>query len=195
MRSVSHFTVLSSKMCFSRDVRWRRMENERRELGSPLWHPWVTAGCELRLWASQLDPSGRNTVWMTSKEKTHVAQSWELSQSLFHTDESSAWWWWVLVWQGSLPEPCLCFWRKEGIGMRSSAMGRSVASVAAAAEISVCSCRGWRCYKVNPETTVILVFKLVHFWNIYFPWDVLPQRSSMCNLPWINKFHGMLSQK
>lgn len=58
---------------------------------------------------------------------------------------------------------------EEGIGMRSFAMDRSVASVATAAEGSVCSCRGWRCYKVNPETTVILVFKLVRFWNIYFP--------------------------
>lgn len=146
MRSVSHFTVLSSKMCFSRDDReWT--EGVRL----PLWHPWVTAGCELRLWASQLDPSGRNPVWMTSKEKTHVAQSWELSQSLFHTEGSSAWWWWVLVWQGSLPEPCLCFWRKEGIGRRSSAVGRSVASVAAAAEGSVCSCRGWRCLQGEPR--------------------------------------------
>lgn len=58
---------------------------------------------------------------------------------------------------------------EEGVEVRSSAMGRrSAASVATAVEGSVWSCRGWRCYKVNPETTVILVFKLVQYWNVHF---------------------------
>ena len=47
-----------------------------------------TAGCELRFWASQLGLSGRNPIRVMSKEKTGDAPSWELSQRLFHTDQS-----------------------------------------------------------------------------------------------------------
>lgn len=58
---------------------------------------------------------------------------------------------------------------EEGIRVRSSARGRRpAASVATAVGGSVWSCRGWRGCKVNPETTVIVVFKLVQYCNVRF---------------------------
>lgn len=56
-------------------MRRKMRENEGKELGSRRDILGLLAGYESRLWASQLDPSGRNPSRMTSKEKTHEAQS------------------------------------------------------------------------------------------------------------------------
>lgn len=47
-----------------------------------------TTGSELRLWASQLRPGGRNPVRETMKERSFEAGSWELCWGLFHEDQS-----------------------------------------------------------------------------------------------------------
>lgn len=52
---------------------------------------------------------------------------------------------------------------EEGVGERTSAVGRRSDAVTVAAEGSAWPCKGCRCCKVNPETLVILVFKLGHF--------------------------------
>lgn len=52
---------------------------------------------------------------------------------------------------------------EEGVGKRTSSVGRRSAKVIIAAEGSAWPCKGWRCRKVNPGAVVILVFKLGYF--------------------------------
>lgn len=56
-------------------MRHTTRESEGKELGSHRDILGLLAACESRLWAAQLDPSGRNPSRMTSKEKTHEAPS------------------------------------------------------------------------------------------------------------------------